>query len=885
MSNWHRIDPRRVVSELDSSFEGLSPDEANRRLDKYGKNELKERKKTTVIDVFLRQFKSFVVFLLAAAAVVSAYLGGTLDAAIIAIILAVNAIIGTFHEYRAENMITALRKLQTHTITVIRQGKEFVINAAELVPGDLVLLQSGDKVPADGRIIESANLAIDESILTGESSPVGKASQALRKDVILSDRKNMAYATTLVTSGKGKMLVTETGEKTEVGRIYSRISQAKEVFPLEAHMQRFTQNIGKAAIIGVVVLSTAGYFLLNYSVNDILELSVAQAVSFIPEGLPIVVTIALAIGVSEMAARRALVRKLPAIETIGAVDVICVDKTGTLTKNKMVVKTLWIGKKTFRAEDSRLFENGSETESGEVPGFVELAKTAVLCNDAFIDGGGKRAGDPMELALLDFASDFGMDKERLEEMNGRMGEVPFDPQNKYMLTLNRHSNEVFYRLKGAPERVASMCDRIADASGVKRITSKDILEIHQTTERFARKGLRVMAFAYKKKSYGSELDKGYVFSGLIALQDPLRPEAKDAVERAKGAGIRLVMITGDHRLTAETIAREAGILGKKDIVLTGEELEEMSDHELRKACGRVAVYARTTSDHKLRIVKALKAGGHRVAMTGDGVNDALALKEADVGVALGSGTEVAKEASDIVIVDDNFASLIDAVEEGRHSSMNIRKVIKYLFSTNIAEVMFLMIILFSPVWLGSALPLALLPVHILYVNLVTDGFCDVTLATERKDRTLMKEKPQKFAGGFFTRDVWKFIAITSAITTAGLFWAYSSYLGSDGNIAHVRTMVFTLLSFFQLWSAINARTNEESVFSAGLFSNRYLSAAIVVSILTQLLVIYHPFFNEAMKTVPLGFSDWALILGLSSSLFFIFEALKFLERRGFRTLG
>jgi Ca2+-transporting ATPase len=586
-----------------------------------------------------------------------------------------------------------------------------------------------------------------------------------------------------------------------------------------------------------------------------------------------------------MAARRAIVRKLPAIETIGAVDVMCVDKTGTLTKNRMTVKALWAGKRTFRAENSRLFENGAEAESGEVPGFTELAKTAVLCNDAFVDGGGKRGGDPMELALLEFASHVGMDKERLESLHRRMGEVPFDPQNKYMLTLNRHSNEVFYRLKGAPEKIAGMCDRIADVSGVKRITREDVLEIHRTTERFARKGLRVMAFAYKRKSHGSELDKGYVFSGLIALQDPLRPEAKDAVEKAKGAGIRLVMITGDHRITAETIAREAGILGKKDIVLTGEELEKMSDHELRKVCGRVAVYARTTSDHKLRIVKALKECGHRVAMTGDGVNDALALKEADVGVALGSGTEVAKEASDIVIADDNIASLVDAVEEGRHSSMNIRKVVKYLFSTNIAEVMFLMIILFSPFWLGSALPLALLPVHILYVNLVTDGFCDVTLATEKKDKTLMKEKPQKFAGGFFTRDVWKFIAITSVITVAGLFWAYSNYLGNDGNLAHARTMTFTLLSFFQLWSAINARTNEESVFSAGLFSNRYLSAAIVVSILTQLLVIYHPFFNEAMKTVPLGISDWALILGMSSSLFVIFEVLKFIERKGIRVLS
>ncbi|PIN83516.1 ATPase, partial [Candidatus Micrarchaeota archaeon CG11_big_fil_rev_8_21_14_0_20_47_5] len=663
--------------------------------------------------------------------------------------------------------------------------------------------------------------------------------------------------------------------------VYEKISAEREHFPIQKKMDEFSRRLGAITLLGVAVLSLFGVFLLSYTPTEILKIAVAQAVSFVPEGLPIVVTIALALSVFEMAKKNALTRKLQAIETIGIVGVICVDKTGTLTQNRMRVQRVFLDFADFEiGESGKVACEGKPADLLEQPHFVELLKTGVLCNDA-VDGDSSKHHEPVETALLEFALPFGYEKKKLEAMRQRTGEVPFDPKNKYMITMNRKDEKTHFNLKGAPEVVLSMCSKILKRGKAHPITPKHKKIILATTEKYAREGLRVMAFAYKNAERSKTIDNDYQFAGLVAFQDPLRAEAKAAVQKAREAGIRVIMITGDHCLTAQTIAREAGILLERGTVITGEEMERMGEKTLLRELARVQVFARVTSEHKLKIIELLKKRGEIVAMTGDGVNDALALKKADVGVALGSGTEVAKEASDIVLLDDNFSSLVDAVEEGRHSAMNIRRVVKYLFSTNFTEVLFLFIIIFSPVLFGTYLPLALLPIHILYVNLVTDGLCDVTLATEKKSENLMNKPPSYFKGGaFFSPDVMKFILATSLVSFTLLIFTYFYYLEHASSIGHMRTVVFTLLSFMQLWSAINARTASKSVFEAGFFSNRYLVGGIAVSIVVQLAAIYHPFFNEVLKTVPLTLFDWAVVLAGSTSLFMLFEIIKYFERRG-----
>ncbi len=895
MGKWYNKKVSEVLSEIGSDFRGLSQKEADSRLEKYGYNEFSRKETVTLKEVLFRQFTSSLVILLFIAAVVSIYMGEYTEAGVIFVVLAVNAAIGTYHEYSAERSLEALKKIQAQEVTVLRDGDDKVLDAREVVPGDIILLRAGDKVPADGRVIECAVLSMDESTLTGESTPVRKTNDSLKGSKVLAERSNMAFAGTHVSSGRGVMVVLATDDKTELGKVYRGITKERELFPLQIKVNRFSSNLGKAAFLILAAFTLFFGIVLGkeygYDVGHTLELGIAQAVSFIPEGLPIVVTIALAVGVSEMAKKRALSRKLQAIETIGGIDIACVDKTGTLTINQMKVSALYVGGKQYKAAGgTKLYGKGGKFEGIDVRGLMKLLETGILCNDGIYDKKtGKKAGDPLETAIIEYASNFALERSRYLLVHPRAAEIPFDPKNKYMVTANKDGKEKGYtfHLKGSPEAVAEMCTRINGDKGTRRITKKDRKEIIKATEKLASTGLRVLAFAQKPaQKKVDDLDRDYVFLGLMGFHDPLRPNVPQAISKAKEAGIKVIMITGDHKLTAENIAKQAGIIeNKSHLTVTGKELESMKEKELAKIVHDIRVFARVTSEHKSDIVKLLKSSGYVVAMTGDGVNDAIALKGAHVGVALGSGTEVAKEASDIVITDDNFETIIEAVEDGRHSAANVRKVIKYLFATNVIEVIFLFAVLLSPFWSGSLLPLALLPIHILFVNLVTDGVCDVTLAMEKKDRHLMKQKPKEFSGSLFPPEVVKYMLLTAAIVLPCLFATYLHYVGNpEITEDHMRTAVFTLLVFFQFWAAFNARAVMESIFSIGFFSNRFLTLAISASVLIQLLVIYTPEMNHFMKTAPLGIWDWAWIIPVSSLLFISFEVLKFLQRRGYPLL-
>ncbi|MFH1306396.1 MAG: cation-transporting P-type ATPase [Candidatus Micrarchaeota archaeon] len=893
LSEWHSKPASDVFKELNSSHHGLTPKEALSRIEKFGYNEFKETKEPSILIVFFRQFKSTIVFLLLAAAAISFLLGDILEAQIIIAILAINAIIGTYHEFNAQNALSALKKFQTQRVNVMREGFEEIIDAREVVPGDVIVLRAGDKIAADGRVFESASLTIDESVLTGESKAVRKITDPLKGKLALADRKNMLYSGTFVTSGRGLFVVTETNDNTEIGKIFLGITSEKELFPLQIKINKFSSNLGKASIAAVTLFIAVFAFILgpefSYGFETVLELAIAQAVAFIPEGLPIVITIALAVGVSQMAKRNAITRKLQAIETIGGVSILCIDKTGTLTINKMSVQEIVLSNKRYCISGDTYLEcKGEKSKAIELPGILPLIETGLLCNDSSYDNlSQRRIGEPIEIAMTEYASKFSYDKNKYNLSHPRAGEVQFDPKNKYMMTANKDGENLKFHLKGAPEVVLKFCTSILIEGQKRRIISADNESISKLTSKMAKEGLRVLAYAQKTEQKKMDsLTSGYTFTGLVGFRDPLRTDAAETIKRAEDAGIKVVMITGDHKLTAQSIAKQAGIISSaSDRVVEGFQIEQMGKTQLAKIILNIKVFARVTGEHKSMIVDGFKKHGCIVAMTGDGVNDAVALKDAHVGVSLGSGTDVAKEASDIVITDDKITSIVDAIEEGRRSSVNVRKVIKYLFATDVTEVLFLLAIILSPFWAGSLLPLALLPIHILFVNLVTDGVLDVSLATEGKEKDLMKLKPKYFSGKLFSRDVVKFIAISSIIMALGMFVTYLFYLPFNIPLAHKQTIFFTLLAFFQIWNSQNARSTTQSAFSLGIFKNKYLVAATIISIAIQLLVIYHPFFNDYLKTMPLSLFDWAIIIGISSSIFISFELLKFLHRRGIRTLA
>ncbi|MEM5853916.1 MAG: cation-translocating P-type ATPase [Candidatus Aenigmatarchaeota archaeon] len=861
---WHVLETEEVFKILESSEKGLSEEEAKRRMEKFGLNEIEE-KKISVTKIFLRQFKSFLIIMLLVAGVVSLLLKEFLDASAIFAVLLINAFLGFYQEYKAEKIMKVLKKMMVQRVKVLRDGKQTLIPSRELVPGDVIMLEEGELVPADVRIFESFNLASDESALTGESTPVEKQAKRI-EDLPLAERSNMLFMGTVIIRGRCKAVIVETGMNTELGKIAKEVEEEKGETPLQKKLDDF----GK--FLGLVVLMICGFlFVLTYLKGlDVITnfmVAVALAVSAIPEGLPAVVTIALALGVYKMAKKNALVRKLSAVESLGCVNVICADKTGTMTLNEMCVRKIWCSGKTFEVSGygfeprGDFFLKGKKVDPREEEDLMLLIRAGLLCNRSsieFKDGKWHVVGDPTEASLLVLASKAGLNRE--EEP---FFELPFSSERKFMSVVYREGEDYVVFTKGAPEKILEISSKLMFEGKVKRFGEKEKVKIKREIEGMAGQGLRVLGFAYKKvkKVEEDEIEKNLIFLGLVGMIDPPRPEVKEAVEQCKRAGIKVVMVTGDHKLTAVAVAKEIGIEGSE--VLTGEELEKMGDEELEEIVEKISIYARVSPQHKSRIVGALKKKGKVVAVTGDGINDALALKKSDVGIAMGvKGTEVAKEASDMVLLDDNFATIVKAVEEGRGIYDNIRKFVRFLLCVNFSEIALVGFM----VMMGYPLPL--LPLQILWLNLITDTFPALSLAADPYEKDIMRRKPRDRKESILY-GMLPMILIASVVNfvseTLVFFYAWNS----GYSLEKVRTMTLTVAVFFQLFFVFNCRSDEKSVFKKGFLDNKKLLAAVCFSSILQMMAVYFPPLQQVLKTAPLEPRELFISITMGSIALFV----------------
>ncbi len=879
---WHRMSIDQACEELGTSHRGLSRGDARSRLARYGPNELVEKRKKSPLGMFLDQFKDFMILVLMAAAIVSGIIGEPSDTIAIIIILLLNAALGFSQEYRAEKAMEALKKMAAVNATVVRSGERTILPASEIVPGDIVLLEAGNVVPADLRVIESARLTVEEAALTGESLPVEKHAAPLPDDTLpLGDRMNMVYKGTVVTYGRGRGVAVATAMGTELGRIATMLQQEEEgKTPLQKRLAHFGRRISIVILIICAVVFAAGILRGEPAVNIFL-VAVSLAVAAIPEALPAVVTIALALGARKMVKLNALVRKLPAVETLGSVTYICTDKTGTLTLNRMTVQEVWVDGKALKGPGSGVPVPGREDLSGPWsldPGplfFIALA----LSNDAREDSSGSVMGDPTETALYLSAQQRGFDKGMLESSHPRIAEIPFDSERKLMTTIHKGSGkagEYFSFTKGAFDVLIDRADFVLTSEGQKPIRREDIQAAH---DRMADEGLRVLAVGVRTWASlpdvrtAENVEKGLVLLGLVGMMDPPREEAMQAVAECRSAGITPVMITGDHPLTARVIARRVGILDSNDpgALITGAELAALPLDAFEKRVESIRVYARVAPEQKLKIVRALQDRGHFVAMTGDGVNDAPALKRADIGVAMGiTGTDVAKEASAMILLDDNFATIVRAVREGRKIYDNIRKFIRYLLATNSGEIGTLFLAPFF------GLPIPLQPIHILWINLVTDSLPALALTLEPGEPNLMSRAPRSpreglFSHGLGAHAVW--VGLLMAAVVLGL-QAWTIHI-QDG---HWQTMVFTTLCLLQLGHAMAIRSEHASLFTQGVLSNKPLFMAVIATIGLQLTTVYVPALNPVFKTAPLSAGELGLVLALSSVVFFAVELEKLIKR-------
>jgi Ca2+-transporting ATPase len=866
---WYRLTVEETVARIGARpTAGLSLAEAEARTREHGRNEIEEGARRGPVVMFLGQFTDFMILVLLAAAVVSGLVGDLTDTLVILVIVVLNAIIGFVQEYRAERAIAALKQLSAPNAHVLRDGIVTVLPAVQLVPGDVVLIEAGQAVPADLRLIESAQLRLEEAALTGESQPVEKQTYPINEvDLPLGDRRNMAFKGTLVTYGRGRGVVVATGMRTELGRIAALLRSAEEVkTPLQKRLARFGLwlSIGVLAICAILFLVGV---LRGEPVVLMLLTAISLAVAAIPEALPAVVTVSLALGARKMVGKHVLIRKLPAVETLGSVTFICSDKTGTLTLNRMRVEELYAG--------GQLVRNGSTVPATADPWRL-LFTAAALSNDARLDAENRVLGDPTEVALYGAARTAGFEKEKLERDQPRVAEIPFEAERARMTTLHRDSTGVVAYVKGAPETMLDRCRDRLTADGRQPLARA---EIDTTIERMAADGLRVLAFATRglpavPEALDAEtVENDLTFLGLVGLLDPPRPEAAEAVELCRQAGIRPVMITGDHPATARAIAQRLGIIEDTAEVLSGQELARLSMAKFEEHVERVRVYARVAPEQKIKIVKALQDKGEFVAMTGDGVNDAPALKRADIGVAMGiTGTDVAKEAGHMILLDDNFASIVAAVREGRRIFDNIRKFIKYTMTSNSGEIW----TIFLAPFLG--LPIPLLPIHILWINLVTDGLPGLALAAEKEERGVMQRPPRPPNENIFAHGLWQhMIWVGLLMGGASLFTqAFAIYTGHG----HWQTMVFTVLTLSQLGHVLAIRSETDSLFTQGVFSNRPLIGALLLTFGLQMATIYVPWLNPVFKTEPLTFEELAFCLAMSSIVFVAVEIEKLLVRRG-----
>lgn len=882
-----------VASAFNSDLKnGLTSEQAAIYLEQHGFNQLQEAPARSPLAVFFDQFKSFLIWVLIVAAIISGFLGEWVDALAIIAIVILNAILGFAQEFRAEKSLAALKKMAVPMAKVIRDGQLRLIPAGEVVPGDVLELEAGDHVPADARIIyHTTNFTVHEAALTGESTPVLKTSAMLKgEDIPLADRANIVYAGTSVTSGKARALVVATGMATELGQIARMIQEISlETTPLQRKLEQFGRWIVYLCFFLVGLI-----FVLELSrgseLVQVFLTAVSLAVAAIPEGLPAVVTIALALGVQRMVKRHALIRKLPSVETLGAATVICSDKTGTLTKNEMTVKAVYADGQLFSVSgtgyqpEGEFLLDGHPVNPAEFPGLYKTLSCGALCNSARLVREETRyriVGDPTEGALLSLSRKAGLNEEVLEKVEQLVEEIPFDSERKMMTMLRKTDREFVAYVKGAPDILLTRCNFIYEKGKEKPVTAEDINRILQVNDSLAGQALRVLGFAYRRfssypeKLEASAIEKDLVFTGLVAMIDPPRPEVIKAILDCKKAGIKPVVITGDHKITAVAIAKELGMLEDGGLALSGEELDRLKPEEYQERVDRIRVYARVSPEHKLRIVRAWKNKGEVVAMTGDGVNDAPAVKEADIGVAMGiTGTDVTKEVSDMVVTDDNFASIVAAVEEGRAIYDNIKKFVHYLLSCNLAEVMFMFIASLVG-W-----PVPLLPIHILWINLVTDGFPALGLGFEPPDPGLMSRPPRqpdepivdrKRAGLMSLQGV--FIAVCTLLA-----FFYVLFIENEG-LERARTAAFIVLSVSQLFHAFNCRSQMKSVFGLGIFSNPKLVYAFFVSLSLQLSVVYVPSLQKIFKTQNLTLFEWGLVIVLSSLPLWGMEIVKALNSK------
>ena len=858
--SWFNKTSQEVEQELKTNCQnGLSSNQVQENMKKYGLNELQEKKKDSLLKKFLEQFKDFSIIVLIIAAIVSGVVGvaqgeGFTDTIIILIVVILNAVIGVAQESKAEKSLEALKKLSSHASKVIRNGKEQVIPARELVPGDLVVIETGDYIAADLRIIEAVNLKSQEASLTGESVPVEKITEKIDGNEIgIGDRKNMLFSSSLITYGRGKAIVVNTGMNTEVGKIAGMLDNAeKQETPLQQKLNDLGKTLGIACLAICAVIFVIG-LLQGKEIIDMFMTAVSLAVAVIPEGLVAVSTIVLAIGVQKMVKKHAIVKKLPAVETLGSSTVICSDKTGTLTQNKMTVE------KVFCDDELQDVKKVNTTED-----FKKLVYNCMLCNDSRLLEDGQLAGDPTETALVDMA--FKLDYEQsIYRENPRVEEVPFDSERKLMTTVNKKNGKYIVYTKGGVDELLKCCNSFLYKGEVRTSINNYAKWIRENNEKMAKDALRVLAFAYKEldhmpsKTEMKTIESDLTFIGMVGMIDPPRIEAKKAVEKCKKAGIKTVMITGDHKITAVAIAKKLGILKDESEALTGTELEKMTDEELTKNVRKYSVYARVSPEHKVRIVKAWQANGEVVAMTGDGVNDSPALKTADIGCAMGKvGTEVAKEAADVILTDDNFATIVSAVEEGRRIYDNILKVIQFLLSCNVGEVIVLLLAtLFAPQigqWFGISditMIQVLLPIHILWINLVTDTFPALALAFDPANKDIMDRKPVKRNEGIFTkgrtfRIIYQGLMIGLLTLVAYLIGLGTTHTAIDGltleqtKIEVGQTMAFIVLAFSELIHVFNIRDNKNSIFKTGILGNGVLILAILASALLMVVILFIP---------------------------------------------
>ncbi len=880
----HQKEIGDIIEELRSSPQGLSEDEVRERLETYGFNELKEKKKNTPFMMFLDQFKDFMILVLIAAALISGIIGELSDTIAIVIIVVLNAIIGFVQEYRAEKAMEALKMMAAPAATVIRGGMPANIPASQLVPGDIVILEAGKIVPADIRLIELAQLKVEEAALTGESIPVEKHVRVLHDAVIpLGDRKNMVYKGTTISYGRGRGIVVATGMETELGKIAMMLQEEEEVkTPLQKRLARFGQRLAIAvlAICGIVFI--AGLIRGESPVLMFLT-SISLAVAAIPEALPAVVTISLAFGAKKMVRQNALIRKLPAVETLGSVTYICSDKTGTLTLNKMAIEEIYVDGKLVRSSDIEVQNLKSSLHTLDSP--LQTFFTALaLSNDAAVDKDGKVMGDPTEIALYMAAETAGFKKDVIIKEFPRSAEIPFDSERKCMTTFHvipspppLEKGRFVSFTKGAIDVLIEKSINILTSDGLRRIDAKELFKIN---ERMAADGLRVLCIAMRRwgdlpddVSSPENVETGLTILGIVGLMDPPREEVKEAVSLCKTAGIKPVMITGDHPITARAIAKRLGILeDDSKSIITGRKLAELSMEEFEEGVEKIRVYARVAPEQKLKIIKALQDKGQFVAMTGDGVNDAPALKRADIGIAMGiTGTDVSKEASHMILLDDNFATIVKAVKEGRKIYDNVRKFIKYLLSTNSGEVWTLFL---APM---VGLPIPLLPIHILWINLMTDGLPALALSVEPAEGDVMKRPPRHPKESIFAHGLG-FFALWVGLLMAGLVLSVQAWAIKTGH-SHWQTMVFTVLCLMQLGNALAIRSERESLFKIGLFTNKPLLGAVLLSFTFQLATIYIPVLNPVFKTQPLDLDELVISLGLASVIFFAVEIEKWWKRK------